>query len=176
MIAMDGVTKLPKTQKNAQLDEGLCEIVDIIQRKTGATFSRIVTASMLRYLFGNLQPPPDALGTIYDGIWMTLSVDLERDENFTIADVPHALYDACSKSALQTIKHVEAIKKPTRVEEELKGRAIAYRGNIRGKVKIWDQMIEHAGGKLEALKMVLQSHGFPTPEPTGYIGAMHTEE
>ncbi|HUU83042.1 MAG TPA: hypothetical protein VM243_06010 [Phycisphaerae bacterium] len=74
----DGAEKMAKRQKNAFLDEALCEAIDAHLLETGGTFSRFIAAAALQYLHS-----PAGL----DRTWMKLASLLEKNE-IALNDVP----------------------------------------------------------------------------------------
>ena len=69
---------LSKTQKTFYLDDDLISLLDLLQKRTGASFTRQVTAAVLQYLFERPEGP--------DPSWMELAVGLD-DGNLSIDDV-----------------------------------------------------------------------------------------
>ena len=70
---------MPKTQKTFYLNEELSTLVDAVAASTGASFTKIVTASLLHHLLDNPTGP--------DPQWMRAAVALEKGE-CGLADVP----------------------------------------------------------------------------------------
>ena len=135
-----------KKQKNAFLDEGLLKVLDHIEKLSGASFSRTVTASLLEYVFGSLipgdpDPHPDSMH-----MWMRLAVEVEKGE-ISIEDIPLTILDAGIVDAEQAIR--------------LFNREDAKRGLewLKEHRQSWKNNIEDMG-KMGAIEYMLKG-GFP---------------
>ncbi len=63
---------MAKVNKSMLLNEGLIRLIDSIQQKTGVSFTRVMTASVLQYLFHDTYGP--------ERRWMEAAVAVERGE------------------------------------------------------------------------------------------------
>jgi len=70
---------MAKTQKTLLLNDQLLRLADAQGKRTGASFTRIVTAAMLQYLFTHPDGP--------EQLWMEHAVALELGE-ITVGDLP----------------------------------------------------------------------------------------
>ena len=66
---------MAKVQKTFYLNEELDRVIDALTQGTGASFTKIVTASLIKYLFGDFLLPRNQ-----DQLWMRLAVALERGD------------------------------------------------------------------------------------------------
>lgn len=90
---------MAKIQKSFYLNPDFCELIADYEKRTGASFTRVMTASSLSFLFGGylyMEPPPQEHWLDDDtppgdtpkphAGWMELAVALERGE-ISISDV-----------------------------------------------------------------------------------------
>jgi len=96
-----------KKQKNALLDDGVCSLVEYMQRISGATFPRLVTASLLKYIFGPLQPPESDGEPSDRHLWMTLAVRVEEGE-LDVYAIPEFLLERALEVAGNSLKQLAA--------------------------------------------------------------------
>ena len=94
-----GCQNMAKTQKTFLLNSELLELVDKVSERTGANFTRIVTAALLQYIFDPALHPEER---VPDGPiaaeWMTFAVRLERGD-ISLADIPNdTLKEAFSRT------------------------------------------------------------------------------
>lgn len=82
--AHDGVPRMAKKQRSLLLDEHLALLIEAVQNATGATFTRIITAAVIRYFFDEPAGSPR---------WMKIAMALERGDA-TVADIPLSLATA----------------------------------------------------------------------------------
>jgi len=64
--------QMAKVQKTFYLNDDLERVVDALSSSTGASFTKIVTAALIRYILGDFPTP--------DPEWMKQAVALERGE------------------------------------------------------------------------------------------------
>lgn len=69
MIRETEGSSVGKAQKSLLINEDLVRLLDLMQKRTGASFTRQVTASVLQYLFDRPEGP--------DPYWMELAVGLD---------------------------------------------------------------------------------------------------
>ena len=166
---LGGAKTMPKRQKNAQLDDGLYDLIDHLQGVRGATYSRILTAALLKYVFGAWEIPIDVSGYHDDQVWMKIAVDLERGD-ITINEVPRRLIERaldCSSIAIAEIKRIE---KPTDDDVQRKLRWIAMRGSAYALIRRWDDAVADLNDESAALRRFTEVQGFPPLLATGIIG------
>lgn len=72
-------SKMAKIQKSLMVNEDLIRLIEAHQRRTGASFTRVMTAAVMQYLFTQPEGP--------DALWMEHAVELELDE-ITVGDMP----------------------------------------------------------------------------------------
>ncbi len=73
-----GHTTMGKKQRSLLLDEDLTVVIDAVQSSSGATFTRLMTAAVIKHLFDKPHPEP---------YWMSLAVALERGD-LQVSDIP----------------------------------------------------------------------------------------
>jgi hypothetical protein len=86
---------MAKVSKSLYLNDQLSQVVDAVSESTGATFTKIVTASLIQYLFGDLEPPSPS--------WMRLAMALERGDS----TVPEIVLRIAEKRADDAVRAVE---------------------------------------------------------------------
>ena len=101
--ANNGVQTMGKRQKNALLDDGLCDVVDAFQKASGTTFPRIVTAALLQFFFDGLRNLEPGGSRSPDMFWMPLAMSLERAE-LDIGDLPTTVLDAIVQDAERSLR------------------------------------------------------------------------
>ena len=74
-----GCQNMAKTQKTFLLNSQLLELVDKVSERSGATFTRQVTAALLQYFFADPRGP--------DPRWMEYAVGLENSA-ITLGNIP----------------------------------------------------------------------------------------
>jgi len=154
---------MTKRQKNALLDDGVCDVVDHLQRLSGATFPRIVTAALLKYAFGGLQPPDPPDGTNPESIWMQIAVDIERGD-FTVDEIPHRLLERGMEISQEYIQFYDQDDITDQDEQKLK-RWHAEHHRRHSNFRRWNDLIASTGGERAALKLIIQARGiWPNPE------------
>ena len=121
-----------KKQKTFYLNEELDQVVDAVAQTTGGNFTKIVTAALIQYLFGDLDQP--------DPCWMRLAVALER-KDLTLPDI---LVDIArgviEQKDLEWEINVEAAKKAGRTHSGLDHTHEIETGAIR----LWIELVENA--------------------------------
>ena len=157
---------MAKTQRSLLLDEALMQAINAHQEGTGATFTRIIGAGMLQYLFSNWKGP--------DPEWMRMAMALERGD-LAFEDIPLALTEARLKDAKemagpdakppdQEISDDEAIALLRKYHE------VEMRNARRAKAQ-WEHWFAQAETKMDALlEHFRQSRGqgkIYTDEPFG---------
>lgn len=78
--------------------EGLYELSTLLEKRTGASFTRIVTAALVQHLFGALVPGEPSPQEGVDIYWTWLAIELEKGE-LAIEDVPMRIIDDCIHGA-----------------------------------------------------------------------------
>ncbi|MEK6674657.1 MAG: hypothetical protein AABZ47_03270 [Planctomycetota bacterium] len=76
---LSGLQVMAKKQRSLLLDDRLSQLIDAMQLGSGATFTRIVSAALLQFIFD------DSPGS--DARWIRFAVQLERGD-ITITDIP----------------------------------------------------------------------------------------
>jgi len=94
-----GCQNMSKSQKTFLLNSQLLELVGKVSERTGANFTRIVTAALLQYIFDPALHPEEG---VPDGPiaaeWMTFAVRLERGD-ITLGSIPsNTLKDAALRA------------------------------------------------------------------------------
>lgn len=174
MLTTDDATKgdgtVPKRQKNSQLDEALCDVVEQLQRTTGATFSRTLSAALLKYVFGSLDPIPSFYGRDNNELWMTLAIDIEKGRR-GMSDIPAYIVERTMLRAKVTIpKMSKALKKSKNSDEfdrQHKADSFAMKNwsdwQRRSKqfMRDWSQSVSNLG-PVDAFQKLFETGGFPT--------------
>ncbi len=159
MQASEGTDGVAKKQKNALLDEGVCELVDILQKLSGATFPRIVTAALMQYIFDGLQDAdPDNLPGP-DPLWMNIAVRIERGE-LSVDDVPSALLDAAIEGKAYWVKYYDR-DEPTQADAaRLKECRAESRALFKARM-YWNNDVKDFGGARKAIEQILTGRFAP---------------
>lgn len=93
---------MAKISKSLYLNDDLCRLMDAQQEHTGASFTRIVTAAILQYFFGNYTFGPSQF-------WLKLATRFERGdvtfERLPIEVLEHDIDSECQ--ALETLDEYE---------------------------------------------------------------------
>ncbi len=136
---------MAKTQKTFYLNDDLGKLVTILEQKSGASFTRIVSAALVRYLFeGFDEPSPHAtLGP--QSLWMRIAVMMERGD-MAAEDIPETLLARMVDSA-------EQLKLP---DEDI--------AHCKARQQGWRNSVEDFGGVLGAYADVVEG-GFPRGWP-----------
>jgi hypothetical protein len=142
-----GGTTVSKRQKNAQLEDSLCDFVDEIQKVTGATYSRILTAALLHYFF--LEP----WGR--DPIWMQLAVALERGD----LALPYVASRAIEDRLSHATKHFDLIMGSKDQSPLLK--FILEIPRLQGAKIAIDQILQDADNPLSAMLAAFTTPQWP---------------
>ena len=85
-------TTMPKIQKSFMVNEDLYQLVEALEHKSGASFTRIVTAALFSYMFRTFQDPREGEFHGADPLWIELVVSVEKGVR-TVADLPLDLLD-----------------------------------------------------------------------------------
>ena len=73
------LTGMAKSQKTFYLNDDLTRLLDHISKRSGASFTRLVTAALLSYVFETPEGPAD--------LWMQYAVSLDLGE-LSVGDIP----------------------------------------------------------------------------------------
>lgn len=148
---------MPRVQKSLMVPADLYRLVQVVEAKSGATFTRIVTAALLAYFFEDIKDPEHGGSLGPDPFWMTLAVHIERGD-IEVADIPLEI-------AQSTIKFCEAW---ARVEglsansvKETQKRVKAARV-LKGRCQA---RVQDEGGKMEALIDFIQERWVSKSNP-----------
>lgn len=151
-------SQMPKRQKNMMLDEGLCELVEEVQRIGGYSFTRVVTAGLLQLFFDGLTRQERGLPSIgFDSFWMRCAVAIEKAET-TIDDLPGDILDNLIAAEERWLKeYVDTPDSPgaERTQQRLK--------DFQDKRGYWKNNIKDLGGPRNALLDKIRG-SFPPPE------------
>ncbi len=151
-----GARTMGKTQKNALLDDGLCDVIDYLQKLTGATFPRIVTAAILKYLFEVFHIPAATDSTSPpDPTWMRLAVDIERGD-FTLGEVPGHLSERAIERADEWIAHYRR-EKQTDVSKHHAADWVVTRNSMVDLRRRWCESVDHYGSERAAIRQYLET-------------------
>ncbi len=88
-----GATSMAKIQKSLMLHEGLCKLLEAEQAKTGVSFTRLMTAAAMRFLFSDLYDLDNPL-------WLRLATNVEMG-NLSLGDVPDQAFSTILQVALK---------------------------------------------------------------------------
>ncbi len=87
-------SEMAKSQKSILLNGDLSDLLAAHQKKTGANFTRAVTAAIIQYLFSEPEGP--------NPYWMETAVELDLDE-ISVADIPLQRRDHVSSECLSDL-------------------------------------------------------------------------
>jgi hypothetical protein len=90
-----------RANKSLTVPEQLNTLIEAVQRATGATFTRLATAALLKYVFGELVHPEELNSiriTSGSGTWMNLAYLLEKDQ-LEVGKIVDELLDAAQRDA-----------------------------------------------------------------------------
>ena len=139
--------QMSRVQKSMMVPDDLYRLIQTIEEKSGATFTRILTAALIAYLFEDMKNAGlhDDLGTTPgpDHVWVRLAVLIERGD-LEVADIPIALLDRTS----ETCEIMSRDEDPNTDRAKLRQKRIT---SVKGLKRAWKNRIEDDGGKMEAL-------------------------
>jgi hypothetical protein len=164
----DDRTTMAKTQKTMYLNSDICELLADVEERSGATFTRLMTAASLCLLFGRYHetdPPltwnpgePTTVNSSPDSLWVRLAVSLERGE-FAVENAIAAVLDYRQKeldSCLKFLKEHDAMNNAL-------GEMLEREGKFVSQCKQqWECMAAELGSQ-EATKRLLEQ-GMRSPE------------
>ena len=145
-----GGQAMGKVQKSLMLTEDLYKLVQVVEEKSGASFTRIMTAGLLSYLFGAFQNPVKGAGKGPDPVWMRWAVLLERKE-VSVGDLPLAMLN----SYVQTY---EVLATDPNFAKHLAENVPIELKDVKAMRRGWQADIKEHGGPIEALIEVIESH------------------
>lgn len=151
-----GGKAVAKVQKSLMLAEDLHRLVQVVEEKSGASFTRIMTAGVLSYLFNSFQNPVKGQAHGPDPTWMRTAVLLERGD-LSVRDLALALLDNLIESQEMGIKFFES--DPHLPSDKV--RVESLRTQLKDTKAIrrsWANRVKELGGPMEALIDVLESH------------------
>jgi hypothetical protein len=156
-----------KKQKNALLDDGVCALVEYMQRISGASFPRLVTASLLKYIFGPLQPPESDGSPSDRHLWMTFAVAVEEGE-LDVYAIPDCLLERALEVAGNSLKQLAAQsdRRDDRWKEQV-AKGIDYWQKFQERAaaikRRWEiEISRYDNDRARAIKETLHRGGFPT--------------
>lgn len=85
-------TTMPKIQKSFMVQEDLYRLIEAVESRSGANFTRIVTAALLSYLFRAFEEPEQGMSRGPDPLWLQMVVGVDRGD-VEIGDIPLSLLD-----------------------------------------------------------------------------------
>jgi len=157
---MNGVEDLAKKQKTALLDESVCSYIDVLQRGTGATYARLITASLLKFAFSPWSPPPGPFIAGNDNTrWTTLAVDIERGE-VKPENIPDLLLNTSLAVCEQLLDfYSKPESKRSRSDLELSNVVAVWNRRKEAYLSLqrhWNNLVAESGTKGDALAKLLQ--------------------
>ena len=157
----DGACSMGKTQKNAFLDDRVCELVNCLQRAGGPSFPRLVTAAILKYAFDAWQPPPSADGVRSEAIWMGFAVDIEHGR-FTVDEIPLALLERGYEITGEWVRYYSRDNQ-TDEEKQEQHKWLSTRGKISKTLLRWKNLCKDSKNEWDAIVKVIEGGGFHPP-------------
>ena len=141
---------MAKVQKSFFLHEDLDKLVQLIEERSGASFTRTVTAALIRYIFDGANDPQPAAMFGPDPVWMQIAVALERGR-LAVDDIPDEMHNLAIKSVEELLKCQPSGTDDVYLED-LRSRLSARR---QGKAE-FQSKVESLGGKREAIVDILK--------------------
>jgi hypothetical protein len=138
------------------VSEDLCRLVQLLEEKSGASFTRIMTASLLSYLFDAFKNPAKGKGKAPDPDWMRWAILVERGE-VTIGDLPLAMLDNFIETAELLTRSKDADGKPSLGTKDFIENLTSQLKDVKTIRRGWQNRIEDFGGTMEALIQSLES-------------------
>lgn len=132
---------MAKTQKTFYLNDDLGKLVAVIEQRSGASFTRIVTAALICYLFEGFKDSEPASPDSPNTDWMSLAMDLERGK-VTVDNIPSTVLAIDVKRGTVSEDDASALK----VRKE--------------KCQGWKNSLEDFGGLVGAYDFVIRG-AFP---------------
>ncbi len=139
--------QMAKSQKSFYLGDDLAGVLDAHMKRTGATLTRVVTASLLQYLLRTFANPEVDQPHGPESTWMNAAVLLERGE-VSVADMPGQLLRESVQGRERWIKALMNEDQPD--EEQIAALRKELKG-VKRVEKVWLAHVEEFGGQTEAL-------------------------
>lgn len=92
-----------KSQKTFYLNDDLSNLIDEFAKRYGTSFTRVMTASVLKFLFDELRRPEVGKPDSPDGYWVHVATLLERGD-LKPEDVPIAVLESVAEDAQRTAR------------------------------------------------------------------------
>jgi len=138
-------TTMGKVQKSLMLPEELHRIVQTLEDKQGASFTRIMTAALLQYLFHRYIQEESSPGGGPEQGWMKLAIFVERG-TYTVREIPEFLITNNIVSAEAMVSFHEKDSAEAKAERQ-RQRVKTFKEMKRS----WDNAVEQCGDKIEAI-------------------------
>ena len=110
---------MSKVQKTFYLNPQLDTLVDHVTKSTGASFTKIVTAALIKYLLGTLRPPSPK--------WMQYAVALERGD----LELPDILLRIADDRVQEATERLNSARK-RRFSEGVSNTYLVHCDEVRG--------------------------------------------
>jgi len=142
-----GCQNMAKTQKTFLLNPQLLELVDKVAERSGANFTKIVTAALLQYFFDYCAHPEDAGPIVCPANeWMGRASRLDRGA-ITVADIPNEVL----KEAVDSAKYMLDMHTRGELKE---GLADGWKRALRARevaLQGWEKAVEENKGAMPAI-------------------------
>ena len=138
---------MAKRQKTFYLNDEICEMIEAHEAATGASFTKIITAAILKYFFSTPPGPHQH--------WMSQAVALEKGQ-CSLADIPIFVCDLEIEHATEGIRIAMSQKLP---QDDPK--LIVDRVNLRDFTQLkdhWTHNVKNSKRPLDAVLRHTRSH------------------
>jgi hypothetical protein len=144
MVTQNEAQTMAKVQKTWMVPEDVHRVLHTLEEHSGASFSRVLLAATLAYLFECFKHPEPHSPKVPDPLWIRLAVLVERGE-IGIGDIPAELLDTNIESAELFLRGQETSDDPLATERRQRIK------NAKEIKKWWESDVETTGGKVEAI-------------------------